>query len=74
MVFSNEVVEKKIFGSYVRGTILPRKVDEKSDVDIMIVFNNPYGYKPQTFLNKLKSLPKNITVVLKFTSLARRLY
>ena len=53
--FSNEVVEKKIFGSYVRGTILPRKVDEKSDVDIMIVFNNPYGYKPQTFLNKLKS-------------------
>lgn len=53
--FSTEIVEKKVFGSYVRGTILPRKADEKSDVDIMVVFSNPYGYKPQTFLNKLKT-------------------
>lgn len=53
--FSSDVVEKNIFGSYVRGTILPRKVDEKSDVDIMVVFSNPYRYKPQTFLNKLKA-------------------
>lgn len=53
--FPTEVVEKKVFGSYVRGTILPRRVDEKSDVDIMIVFSNQSGYKPQTFLNKLKA-------------------
>ena len=52
--FSTDVVEKKVFGSYVRDTILPRKADEKSDVDIMVVFSNPNGYKPQTFLNRLK--------------------
>ena len=33
---------------------MPRKADEKSDVDLMVVFSNPYGYQPQTFLNKLK--------------------
>ena len=27
------------FGSYTRGTILPRKYDEHSDVDIMVMFN-----------------------------------
>ena len=53
--FSTDVEEKKVFGSYVRGTILPRKDDENSDVYIMVVFKNPYGYKPQTFLNKLKA-------------------
>lgn len=54
LYFSTDVEEKKVFGSYIRGTILPRKADEKSDVDIMLVFKNPNGYKPQTFLNKLK--------------------
>lgn len=53
--FASDIKEKKLYGSYVRETILPRKVDEDSDVDVMIVFDNPYGYKPQTFLNKLKS-------------------
>ena len=38
----------------MRGTILPRKIDEKSDIDLMIVFSNPYNYKPQSFLNRLK--------------------
>lgn len=52
--FGSSVTEKKLYGSYVRGTILPRKADEKSDVDLMVVFSNPYGYQPQTFLNKLK--------------------
>lgn len=33
---------------------MPRKADEKSDVDLMVVFSNPYGYQPQAFLNKLK--------------------
>ena len=52
--FGSSVIEKKLYGSYVRETILPRKADEESDVDLMVVFSNPNGYKPQTFLNKLK--------------------
>ena len=52
--FGSSVTEKKLYGSYVRETILPRKADEESDVDLMVVFSNPYGYQPQTFLNKLK--------------------
>ena len=51
--FGSSVTEKKLYGSYVRETILPRKADEESDVDLMVVFSNPYGYQPQTFLNKL---------------------
>ncbi|MDT4376944.1 nucleotidyltransferase domain-containing protein [Blautia coccoides] len=53
--YFNDVNEKKLFGSYVRGTILPRKADSNSDIDLMIVFNNPNGYKPQTFFNYLKA-------------------
>jgi predicted nucleotidyltransferase len=52
--FGASVTEKLAFGSYTRGTILPRKADEDSDIDLMVVFNNEYGYKPQTYLNKLK--------------------
>ena len=33
---------------------MPRKVDENSDVDYMIVFDNSNNYKPQTFLDRLK--------------------
>lgn len=57
--FGTEVTEKKVFGSYDRGTILPRKADENSDIDLMVVFNNSYGYKPQTFLNKLKNFAEH---------------
>ena len=53
--FGFDIKEKKLYGSYVRETILPRKADENSDVDVMIVFDNPNSYKPQTFLNKLKN-------------------
>ena len=53
--FGGEVLEKKVFGSYERGTILPRSVDDDSDVDLMVVFKNSNGYKPQTFLAKLKN-------------------
>ena len=55
LYFTTDVEEKKVFGSYDRGTILPRKDDENSDVDLMVVFKNPYEYKPQTFLKKLKN-------------------
>lgn len=52
--FGSEVKEKVLFGSYTRETILPKKADNNSDVDLMVIFDNSNGYKPQTFLNKLK--------------------
>ena len=52
--FGKDIIDVIKFGSYTRGTILPRRYDDKSDVDIMIVFNNDYDYKPQTFLDRLK--------------------
>ena len=52
--FGYNIKEKFKFGSYTRGTILPRKVDDNSDVDYMVVFDNSENYKPQTFLNRLK--------------------
>ena len=57
--FGNDIKDKKLYGSYVRETILPRKVDENSDVDLMVVFNNPYEYKPQSFLNRLKEFAEH---------------
>lgn len=52
--FSLIVDNYKIIGSYTRKTILPRVVDENSDIDFMIIFNNDSKYKPGTFINKLK--------------------
>lgn len=52
--FGADIVKVMKFGSYTRKTILPRKFDEKSDVDVMIVFNYGSMYRPQTFLDKLK--------------------
>lgn len=52
--FGSSIKEKFKFGSYTRGTILPRKADENSDIDYMVVFDNTYNYKPQTFLDRLK--------------------
>ena len=54
LYFDTDINEMNLFGSYDRGTILPRKADENSDIDLMIVFNNSNQYKPQTFLNRLK--------------------
>ncbi|MDI0267821.1 nucleotidyltransferase domain-containing protein [Clostridioides difficile] len=52
--FGNNIVETFCFGSYTRGTMLPRKVNENSDVDYMVVFSNSFLYAPQTLLNKLR--------------------
>lgn len=41
------------FGSSTRGTILPRSMDEHSDIDYMVVFSNG-GYTPQAYLDRLK--------------------
>lgn len=51
--FVGELTEHFIFGSYTRGTILPRSMDEQSDVDYIVVFNSS-NFKPQTYLDKLK--------------------
>ena len=52
--FGQEVIQHFRFGSSVRDTILPRKVDEGSDIDYMVVFNNPFQLKPATLLDKLR--------------------
>ena len=57
--FGEEIAEKKLYGSYVRDTILPRRADEESDVDLMVVFRNPDGYQPQAFLNRLRDFSEN---------------
>lgn len=41
------------FGSSTRGTMLPRSMDEKSDIDYMITFNDN-GFAPQTYLDRLR--------------------
>jgi hypothetical protein len=41
------------FGSSTRDTILPRSMDEHSDIDYMIVFSEG-GYTPQTYLDRLR--------------------
>lgn len=51
--FSSDISEVMVFGSYSRGTILPRKADSNSDIDVMVVFRYT-AYTPQTYLNKLK--------------------
>lgn len=44
-----------VFGSYDRDTILPRKFDSKSDIDIMVVFNHTeHERTPETYRAWLK--------------------
>lgn len=53
--FGTDVSEQFRFGSSVRETILPRKADENSDIDYMIVFSTLSGtFKPQTYLDRLR--------------------
>ena len=50
-----------IFGSYKRGTILPRYYDDNSDIDIMIVFNTKdfNKFKPETYRDYIKEFAEN---------------
>lgn len=57
--FGDDINEQIKFGSSTRGTILPRKADDQSDIDYMIVFDNEEDYKPQTYINKLKEFAEN---------------
>lgn len=53
--FGSNVISHFQFGSSTRGTILPRKADERSDIDYMVVFDTSDGQKkPQTYLDRLK--------------------
>lgn len=51
--FQGEIQEQICFGSFQRGTILPRSMDANSDVDYMVVFKDG-GFRPQTYLDKLR--------------------
>ena len=53
--FPAKTVKRKLqFGSSTRGTILPRLIDEQSDVDFMIVFSDA-TFTTATYLNRLRS-------------------
>ena len=51
---SGAIAQHFRFGSSTRGTILPRSMDEQSDIDYMVVFSDGSA-TPQTYLNRLKS-------------------
>jgi predicted nucleotidyltransferase len=51
--FGAQRADSLIFGSYSRGTILPRYMDENSDVDYMVVFSDS-GLRPQSYLDRLR--------------------
>lgn len=51
--FGAKLKQRLVFGSYTRGTILPRKMDAHSDVDYMVVFTEN-SLKPQAYLERLK--------------------
>jgi hypothetical protein len=51
---SGAIAERFQFGSSTRGTILPRSMDEQSDIDYMVVFSDGSA-TPQTYLNRLRT-------------------
>lgn len=53
--FKENVSEVLVFGSYKRDTILPRRFDEKSDIDVLVIFNQAQKFTPETYRNQLKS-------------------
>lgn len=53
--FGQSVANHFQFGSSTRGTILPEKVDPRSDIDYMIVFNSSGGEEtPYRYLDQLR--------------------
>lgn len=53
LLTGNLLKRQLTFGSYTRGTILPRSMDEQSDVDHMVVFSDSDA-KPQAYLDRLR--------------------
>ena len=56
--FSTEIAKQFVFGSYTRGTILPRYMDPRSDIDYMVVFRDG-GLQPQSYLSRLRGFVEN---------------
>jgi hypothetical protein len=52
-MFAGELAEQFRFGSSTRGTILPRSMDEYSDIDYMVVFADG-SFASQTYLDRLR--------------------
>jgi hypothetical protein len=50
---ASEVTRHFAFGSFTRGTMLPRNMDPLSDVDYLIIFANS-NLKPQSCLDRLR--------------------
>lgn len=58
--FGNSIIDVIEFGSYIRKTNLPRKYDERSDIDLMIVFNHDrLDWNPLTYRKHLLQFTKN---------------
>lgn len=59
----DSIKEKFVFGSYSRDTILPRHMDQNSDVDYLVVFKSEdYDSKtltPQTYLRWLRNFAES---------------
>lgn len=51
--FGIQVSGHFVFGSFSRGTILPRSLDPVSDVDYMVIFSDS-GLQPQSYLDRLR--------------------
>jgi predicted nucleotidyltransferase len=57
---NTEIREFVRFGSFTRNTILPRRYDSKSDVDLMVVFDTSSGRKtPGTYRQRLQQVILN---------------
>lgn len=50
---ANEILEHHEFGSFVRGTKLPKSIDADTDIDYMVVFDSS-RFKPQTYIEKIR--------------------
>lgn len=54
--FGGSIKSVEEFGSFKRGTILPRYYDELSDIDLLIIFDHAsLSVSPQTYRNYLKT-------------------
>lgn len=50
----HKIIEKRIFGSFDRNTMISRTYDQNSDIDYLIVFDDSEDFNPQTCLNWLR--------------------
>lgn len=59
--FDDSIDEIIVFGSFTRGTILPRRFDENSDIDILVQFNtDDYDkLKPESYRSRLKKFAQD---------------